>query len=379
MTYHPVATVVEPRDVTICEDTGHTLESARSHLQNLSAQIQELRFNNTELRQQVLQRYPSLDFNGINGLSIIPEFSPNETTEVFRVTRECQELDNLLTIYERRRNDLLEQNSRLQRIQDGREELTLPVRTDTQRLRSLGISIDGRFEARHVALILQNREYIDRLSRERNPIFNDVRPIAVVIEAIADYNGAFQSQAAKPINVFAEDVRFFTLYYQASNTSEIRDALVALRRVTGRSVHTLVIAGHGNRRSLQLGSDASQNLQLLDSRDVINGDLNYLRDVMDLNEGELVLHACSNGGVRGPDDRDPTHSLASEIYDRIEGINVLSMDRPGNISAFRVRENLMVEIQWSNARPSFMYRHHLPPGFLNPNSTAPHVSRSRNP
>lgn len=248
-----------------------------------------------------------------------------------------------------------------------------------ERLRLLNIPVNGRFDARHTALILQNREIIDRLSHERSPVFNETRPIAVVVEATADYNGAFQSQTAKPINVLAEDLRFFTLYYQASNTTELRNILTNLRQVTGRGIHTLIIAGHGNRRSLQLGPDVNQDIQSLDSRDVARGDEDYFRSVMDLNEGELVLHSCSNGGVRDPGDRDPTHGLASEIYDRIDGINVLSMGRPGNIQTFRIRNNLTVDIQWSNGQPSFMYRHHLPPGLLNTNSVTQQVSTGQTP
>lgn len=230
-----------------------------------------------------------------------------------------------------------------------------------RRLRSLGIAIGGRFDPAHTRSLVENRELIGRLSHQSNPRFTDTRPIAVVIDPTSDHNGAFNSRPEKPINVLAADSRFFTLYYQANTETELREALTSVARFTGRSVHTLIIGGHGQRTNLQLGNPPSTDNDpyYLSSDEIMRGELDYLGNIMDSNEGELLLFSCSNGDIIHPDSNDSSlPNVATALSNRVRGINIYSMSSPSNIRSFRMREDLTMAVEWIEATPTDVMRHH---------------------
>lgn len=253
------------------------------------------------------------------------------------------------------------------------------------RLRTLGIAIEGRFDPVRTRSLVENRELIERLSHESNPRFTDNRPIAVVIDPTADHNGAFNSRPEKPINVLAADSRFFTLYYQVSTETELREALTTLTRATGRRVHTLIIAGHGQRTRLQLGNPPStssdQDPYYLNSDEIMRGELDYLGDVMNPRQGDLLLFSCSNGAVVQQNSSDnsslPLPNLTTAVGNRVAGIDVYSTDTPSNIRSFRMREDLSMAVEWIEGTPYNIIRHNNRPSIPSIPPTSPSNPASR--
>lgn len=226
------------------------------------------------------------------------------------------------------------------------EGITVPRETigTYERLRDLmeanGLTFEKRFHSlRNVLEILSNRESLDTLGQNR--------PIAVILATTIDEDHAFDWFPM--VDTLVDSGRFDVVYYEASSEGEVRRILEGIHRATARTIHTLVLAGHGTASSLNLGERRSDNaagrsredLQL-EIGDFEKGEFAFLSDLVAL-EGQVLLWSCSNGagGERAV-------NLANTVARSLPGRPVISVEVPTNINSLQVKSDLSLNVTWIN-------------------------------
>ncbi len=224
-----------------------------------------------------------------------------------------------------------------------------------------------RFSFSTAQTIIRNRRSLTPQTRFSIPASQQ---LAVILDPTVDGNGAFSVNSGRnPVDHLASDGRFFTLYYQINNEADARSILERVQSQTGRRIHTLVVAGHGDRHSLTFGDPSAvpSNPETVrwDSDDIQAGELDYLNNVMDLTEGQILLYACSNGATWSASDTTSQVAIVHGLGDRISGVNLYSSSAPANIHSFVIRDNLLLAVTWEGGTtPTNVIRHPPTPQLL---------------
>lgn len=121
-------------------------------------------------------------------------------------------------------------------------------------------------------------------------------PVALLLYNTSDWNGGFEGdRVADPL---VQSGQFRVFYREVKNERELHAAIAAVHVEAGAPIHTLMIAGHGDRTSLLLGKGVGERVEI-DTGDFRQGDFSHFASHLDP-VGQLLLNACSNGkgGVR---------------------------------------------------------------------------------
>lgn len=210
------------------------------------------------------------------------------------------------------------------------------------RLDALGPHLADRIVSLSNALtLLHNHE---ALGHETDDL-----PVAVVIGPTSDHNGAFTSSRGYPLlDTLISSGRFHVLYFESDTDTGDHDAALAAYEGTGRSLHTVVFAGHGLRTAMARGGGDPATGEILDWRDEDFLDLDDLRagELGDLNammepNGQILMWSCSNG--EGGSDAS---NLANGMAEYVPGRRVYSTPIPSNIASLEIREDLSLQVTW---------------------------------
>ncbi len=215
-------------------------------------------------------------------------------------------------------------------------------------LRELGAHLPTRIRnLRGAMALLARHESLGEIPLER--------PIALVVLAASDHNGALSLPNGFPmLDTLESSGRFETLYVEADDEGDIRTAVEEIHALTGHRVHTLVCGGHGTRSSLAFGGEdlargapvAYDEADYVDPSDFYRGEFAFLDDYMEP-DGQILLWSCSNGegGAEAP------INMANSASRAAPGRSVYSMREPGNILSLSVEADASLAVEWTNHAP----------------------------
>ncbi|MBI5298741.1 MAG: DUF4116 domain-containing protein [Deltaproteobacteria bacterium] len=175
------------------------------------------------------------------------------------------------------------------------------------------------------------------------------KPIALLMYNVSDWNGVFQ--LADDTSVFVNADGFFTIYYETKDDEGMLNVLEKVSSEGTHDIHTVVLAGHGTRDTLQFGESGTfenilfpffpggdHSLDLGDLKGKFKERLaNYLKGTR-----QLFLHACSNG--EGGESADNLSNAMAHILP--SGAHVFSTQTPNNVWKIHISENLELAIRW---------------------------------
>lgn len=170
--------------------------------------------------------------------------------------------------------------------QTKKEGVTFPFKFETYEQFEKGIIKEGvywvsRFKSlKALSEMLQDRAKAD-----------DPRPVALVIAARFDHNGALRGQSV--YNELKKDGHYRTLYYEAKNEAEYIKIIKQVTHNYTKPVHTLVASVHGSPFSQHYGHKTGESSKV-DRRDFAFGD----EMAEAINKGvshQIVLASCRNG------------------------------------------------------------------------------------
>lgn len=162
---------------------------------------------------------------------------------------------------------------------------------------------------------------------------SDTRPVALLLYNKDDWNGAF---AGRVIDDIAADGRFHVVYREIDSDDDVESALQEFG-----PVHTLVLAGHGSKTSLQLGHADSEGMgNYVDTDDYDRCDEELERKFF-IPGGQILLYACSNG--EGGSEDDNLHRTMTWTFPHV---SVYSSPLPSNIRelSFDADKHLKIEL-----------------------------------
>ena len=140
---------------------------------------------------------------------------------------------------------------------------------------------------------------------------SDNRPLAIVTFPTSDYNGAFGQW--KNVGMISPVESLMTthkvVYYEVESESEFIEALSEGTQRGNNPSSILLIGGHGNQGSLQLGSDESREDHFIDLNDL---DLRLKTSYAVERGGQVVLFSCSTG--RGNVERATIDNVADFLH-----------------------------------------------------------------
>lgn len=163
-------------------------------------------------------------------------------------------------------------------------------------------------------------------------------PVALLLYNKDDWNGAFQS---KVIDDIAADGRFRVVYREVDSDDDVEDALEEFG-----PVHTLVLAGHGSKTTLQLGKpDPEKKENYVDTEDYDRCD-EELEKKYFIPGGQILLYACSNG--EGGSEDDNLHRTMTWTFPHV---SVYSSPLPSNIKGLSFDGDKHLEIELWDSNP----------------------------
>jgi len=214
-------------------------------------------------------------------------------------------------------------------------------------LRELGANLPSRVHGLRTALALISRHE----TLGETPID---RPIALVVLASSDHNGALRTTWFPMLDTLEDNGCFHTLYVEADDEGDILRAMEEIHALTGHRVHTLVWGGHGTSSSLALGGEdlgvtshfAYEESDYIDPSDFVRGEFASLDDLLEP-DGQVLLWSCSNGegGEEAP------FNMANSTARAVPGRRVYSMREPGNILSLEVEADHSLAVEWTNHSP----------------------------
>lgn len=173
----------------------------------------------------------------------------------------------------------------------------------------------------------------------------DSRPTALLLYNKNDFNDAFISSELP--NAFIDDGRFNVLYHEVSTEDEIATLLKAASRDGQDPIHTLVLAGHGERFRINFGTELAnedtfeREKKNLDREDFFLGPFTKLPHYL-LSNGQVILYACTTG--QGGSKRA---NLANTIAKRLPTTTtIMTEQNAGNISEIQFTDDLKATITW---------------------------------
>lgn len=192
-------------------------------------------------------------------------------------------------------------------------------------LRGIGEHLPDRIRSFRSALILLDNHH--RCSE---------RPLLVFLCAEADHNGWMLARNGFTAleSVVRED-QFEVLYVEAGTDREAEEAVAAIYERTGRRIHTLMVAGHGDPRSIRLGDPEEHFAEaFIDPNDFRSGAWAGLDAWME-QEGQIILLSCSTGAQAGGEtspqglpEEGPRLSMHNYFAGAAPGRRVLAPVRP---------------------------------------------------
>lgn len=176
----------------------------------------------------------------------------------------------------------------------------------------------------------------------------DSRPTALLLYNTSDHNGAFGDHGTVPVlDTFVKSGKFRVLYYEAGSEGEFAEIRKNIVKTTGKRIHTLILAGHGNADSLALGGDDPANVDWLkkerayiDIGDFNAGEMDELGSQMEA-AGQVLLFACSNGSGHAEQD-----NLANRFIQTLPGRRILSSRKSTNLDSLRINGDLSLGVEW---------------------------------
>ncbi|MBL7685561.1 MAG: hypothetical protein JNK65_05970 [Deltaproteobacteria bacterium] len=216
--------------------------------------------------------------------------------------------------------------------------------TFIQTLHDHGIHFDERISSLENAVtLLHNQTHLSELGRDR--------PIALVFANSNDPNGAFGISPC--IDQLVGSDQFDVVYVEGDSDADLMDAARRIHEATGgRTIHTLMIAGHGSRSGIMLGDPSRGEEAILDTHDLFENRFTALENLIDPN-GQVVLWACNTGapGSRVSAEEARSSSFADSFATRLPGRRVHATTIYNNIFNLSVDENREVHITLVNDAP----------------------------
>ena len=148
-------------------------------------------------------------------------------------------------------------------------------------------------------------KYRSEILKNRTTVTPDTRPLAIVVMARGDWNGAFYLSDTIFENLCSHDYR--VLYYEAESQKDFVNALKegsGLGTAQEQKAKILVFGGHGSQDSLHLERDDREQKK---GRGIIEPDDEAFLKKAGIaavleNGGQIVLDSCSNG--KGAEEAD---------------------------------------------------------------------------
>lgn len=228
-------------------------------------------------------------------------------------------------------------------------------------LRQSGDHLPDRILSFGSALALvDNRSRL--LDPERARDIGAERPVLVFLCAEHDHNGWMLSRNGfNALEATVHEDEFDVLYVEVGDDESPQDALADIYGRTGRRIHTLLIAGHGEPQSISLGDPADLEpgvpveSAFLDPTDFHAGDWDGLDAWMAV-EGQIVLLSCSTGAQvadvpsQGSDDATPL-SMHDHFRNAAPGRRVYAPVRPIYTPRLTFEDDTHeVEVEWSGGQ-----------------------------
>lgn len=208
-----------------------------------------------------------------------------------------------------------------------------------------------RFPARFASL--QDLLNLAAVRFELNQGLVTNKAIALLLYNTADANGAFDYP--KVVSAFAQNKNFISLYYEIQEDRDIENILSAVKRKTGKPIHTLVIAGHGSRHEILLGpgkakDESTETLprdkNKLQSSDFSRHSFKNMRHHL-TPDAQILLYACSTG-EGGALARNLPNTMARQLHVKT---SIHSAETSTNVDRIEIDPlTLRFKIEWNGSR-----------------------------
>jgi len=197
------------------------------------------------------------------------------------------------------------------------------IKDEIDAAREFGIDIPLRWSRENLTEIVRNRALLDF----------DGRPIAAIVYAEADYNGAFGEHNAM-VEALIQNGYCVMYFDESTDTGVLR----ALRTATTRPsspksepAALIVLGAHSSKTDMVFGRKGEgENRLSVEDKDIIVESL--VKDTLREN-GQIVLIACSAG--EGREKEDNVANLFRGVFSHAKAQGIWSTEVPDNIGSWK--------------------------------------------